>query len=314
MGFFAYCLYSVLAAVPLGAAWVASAPPLSLRGHLPTFTWARLVREAAADILPFSQIGGLVLGARVLMGRGLPGSLVNASMLVDMTTEMAGQIVFTLFAIVGFLVLRAGDGGHELLAPILIGAGALMALMALFFAAQRRVLGVGMALFSRVLPAISAGAGETRDELARVYACRGRVLAALAFNLVGWVASATGAWLALALMDMHLPLVNVLVIEGLIFALRSVAFMIPGAIGVQEAAYMLLGPLLGLPPASAVALSLAKRTRDLAIGLPVLTGWQWGEANVLRRAGTRRQRPVLDGMADLDRMKALVRSEENRES
>lgn len=284
VGFLAYCLYSALASLPLGAAWVASAPPLSLRRHLLTFTWARMVREAAADILPFSQVGGIVLGARVLIARGHSGPLVNAAMLVDMTTEMAGQIVFTLFAIAGFLFLRGGDGSHELLGPILVGTGVLTALMAAFFAAQRWAFDLGIALLGRVLPTLSAGVGETRDELARIYACRGRVIAALAFNLAGWIISASGAWLALTLMDVHLPLLNVLVIEGLIFALRSVAFMIPGAIGVQEAAYMLLGPLLGLPPTSAVALSLAKRARDLAIGIPALTGWQWGEASALRHA------------------------------
>lgn len=312
MGFLAYCLYSAMASLPLGAALVAAAPPLSLRGHLLTFTWARMVREAASDILPFSQVGGLVLGARVLMARGHSGSLVNASMLVDITTEMAGQIVFTLLAIAGFLFLRSGDGGHELLLPILLGAGAMVALMAAFFAAQRWALGFGMAMFGRVLPAVGARAGEIRDELARIYACRGRVLASLVFNLAGWLMSASGAWLALTLMDVRLPLLNVLVIEGLIFALRSVAFMIPGAIGVQEAAYLLLGPLLGLPPTSAVALSLAKRARDLAIGIPALTGWQLGEASALRRARPGLKGPVLDGALQPDRMKTLVGSEENR--
>ena len=73
-------------------------------------------------------------------------------------------------------------------------------------------------------------------------------------------------------------------LEVLIFTLRSVAFAVPGAIGFQEAAYMLAGPLLGLPAESALALSLGKRARDLAIGLPSLLIWQATEARgILRR-------------------------------
>lgn len=290
-GFVAYCGYSAAVTLLLGAAWASAAPPLALSRHLLPFTGARLVREAASDILPFSQVGGLVVGVRVLIARGLPASLVNASVLVDMTTEMAAQIVFTLLGLVGFALLRAGGDG-ALMTPILIGTGAMIALMAAFFAAQRWALGLAQRLLGRVLPSIGGSIGDTSTELSRIYARRGRVAAALAFNFAGWVASAAGAWIALALMGVRLPLGNVLVLESLIFVLRSVAFAIPGGLGVQEVAYVLLGPLLGLPPTAALALSLAKRARDLAIGLPALLSWQLGEARALGRTKSRGRREL----------------------
>jgi len=283
-GFLVYCAYSIAVAGLLGGAWAASAPPLAVTPNLARFTWARLVREGASDVLPFSQVGGLVIGIRMLIARGLPGPLVNAAALVDLTTEMAGQIVFTLFGIAGFILLRSGNGHAELLTPILIGTGVMIALMAAFFAAQRWALGLGRALLSRMLPSVGEGLGDVGTELARIYGERRRVVLALAFNVAGWIASAAGAWIALRLMGMKMPLINVLVIESLIFVLRSVAFAIPGALGVQEAAYVLLGPLLGLAAPAALALSLAKRARDLAIGLPALLAWQVGESRALGRA------------------------------
>ena len=42
----------------------------------------------------------------------------------------------------------------------------------------------------------------------------------------------------------------------------------------QEGVYALLGPLFGLPSEAALALSLLKRARDIAIGVPVLLSWQ----------------------------------------
>jgi hypothetical protein len=68
-------------------------------------------------------------------------------------------------------------------------------------------------------------------------------------------------------------------IDSLLYGLRSVAFMVPNALGVQEGGYVLLGGLFGLGPDSALALSLIRRGRDLAIGIPALLVWQLLEGN-----------------------------------
>jgi hypothetical protein len=62
----------------------------------------------------------------------------------------------------------------------------------------------------------------------------------------------------------------VLVIESLIYAIRSVAFAVPNAVGVQESAYIVIGGGLGLTPDLALAVSLLKRARDFVIGVAVL--------------------------------------------
>jgi uncharacterized membrane protein YbhN (UPF0104 family) len=80
--------------------------------------------------------------------------------------------------------------------------------------------------------------------------------------------------MALAMIGEPIAFWRIVALESLIFALRGAAFVIPGAIGVQEAGYVLLGPLIGLPPETAVALSLIKRARDVTLGLPALLVWQ----------------------------------------
>jgi hypothetical protein len=42
---------------------------------------------------------------------------------------------------------------------------------------------------------------------------------------------------------------------------------------VQEGGYLLLAPLVGLPPDAALALSLAKRAREILLGAPGLLYW-----------------------------------------
>jgi uncharacterized membrane protein YbhN (UPF0104 family) len=82
-------------------------------------------------------------------------------------------------------------------------------------------------------------------------------------------------------MGAHISIWSALGLESLIFTLRSVAFAIPSAIGVQEAAYALAAPLFGLPPESALALSLVKRAREIAIGIPTLLAWQANETRAV---------------------------------
>ncbi len=102
-----------------------------------------------------------------------------------------------------------------------------------------------------------------------------------AANLAAWIASGVGAWLALRLIGVPAGIVAVVAIEALVFAVRSIAFAVPGALGVQEGAYLLLAPLFGIDPQAAIALSLLKRARDIAIGLPALLAWQAGEGRRL---------------------------------
>jgi hypothetical protein len=63
----------------------------------------------------------------------------------------------------------------------------------------------------------------------------------------------------------------------LLCAARSAAIFIPNALGIQEAAYAMLMPLFGLTASVGLALSLLKRARDIAIGVPILLVWQAAE-------------------------------------
>jgi hypothetical protein len=70
-----------------------------------------------------------------------------------------------------------------------------------------------------------------------------------------------------------------IVIESLMHAVRGAAFAVPGALGAQEGALVLICAAFGIPPEQAIALSLVKRAADLAVGVPGLVGWQrleWG--------------------------------------
>ena len=278
VGFLTMIVWTGVNLCILGAAWLAVAPGIA-RGQLGTFAWARTTREAATDLLPFSQIGGLLVGAHTATRGGIRASLVYASLIADQTTELAAQLVFSLFGIALLLIMLSDGSAAVGVLPLALGGGALMlAIMAGFTFAQRPLIGMAEGLARRLLPAAVASMNAMRLELDAIYRERGRVITAFLLHLVAWVFGAAGSWVALNFMGVSIGLGPVLMVEALIFTLRTVAFAIPGGIGVQEGAYVLLAPLIGLPPETALALSLIKRARDIVIAVPTLLIWQVGEA------------------------------------
>ena len=81
-------------------------------------------------------------------------------------------------------------------------------------------------------------------------------------------------WLSLYLLGHPIGFVEALIIESLIQAVRGAAFAVPGALGVQEGSLILIGAAVGVPAEMALALSLAKRVREAAVGAAGVIVWQ----------------------------------------
>jgi uncharacterized membrane protein YbhN (UPF0104 family) len=106
---------------------------------------------------------------------------------------------------------------------------------------------------------------------------------ASAIHVLAWALGTFEVWLALTAMGVHVGLAEALVIESLGMAARSAGFVVPGALGVQEAGFILVCGLFQIHPDTAIALSMVKRVRELAVGLPGLIAWQWSEGKHLVR-------------------------------
>jgi putative membrane protein len=296
-GFAAICLIHIALIAIMGIAWGALLP--GTRAWVPI--WGRLVRDAGSELLPLSQVGGYVLGARAITLAGVPGTAATASTTVDVTLELFGQLAYTALALCWLLHLRPGAA---VAIPIAIGLAVGGVLASAFVAVQRR----GLNLFDRFARLMgrgwadktAQGAAALHAALREIYRRRARVWGSFWLHLFCWIASTLEAWLALQLAGAPLDFPTVLVLESLLYAARSVAFAVPNALGVQEGAYIVLGAGLGLTPEMGLALSLLKRARDLVIGLPALAGWQFVESGrfwarstpVTRSAGPGSETPV----------------------
>lgn len=285
-GFAILCLYSLGVFLLLGCAWYVLLPDSATRPWV--LVWARMVRDAAADVLPFSQLGGILLGVRAAILHGVATSLAFASMIVDVTTEMLAQIVYVALGVV-LLSARAPRSSLAASLTTLFLIGLVLATFAgvLLVALQRYGHRITAKLAAHILPGAVAPTAALAARFDAIYGSPARVGLSAALHLAGWIASAIGTWIAFRLIGVHVDIAAVLAIESLVCATRSAAVFIPNALGVQEAAYALLAPLFGIGVESGLAVSLLKRARDVAIGAPILLIWQAVEG----------RRPVAAGPA-----------------
>ncbi len=236
---------------------------------------------------------------RQLSQRGMRLRDAAAAITVSTTAQALAQIVFALGGLLLFGAYAAHGALHDLQTATLIATGVLGAMIVGFYYAQRR------GLFGRLLGVVSKMFGKrdwsslmTRAEavdaaVQATYRERGRVAASFVMSLVGWIIGTVEVWLALRFLGHPVDWVDALLLESLGQAIRGAAFMIPGSLGVQEGGYLLLAPLVGLPPDAALALSLAKRAREILLGLPGLLVLHFSERSWQRRRALGRV-PAVD--------------------
>jgi len=106
---------------------------------------------------------------------------------------------------------------------------------------------------------------------------RRRILACLAWQLTGMVAGALELWVTLWLLGRPASVGASIVMESLSVAVQSIMFMVPAGLGAQEGGLVLFGAAVGISPQVALALSLARRVRQIALGIPALGSWYWTE-------------------------------------
>jgi len=237
---------------------------------------ARWVGESANSLMPAGQLGGPVLMARFLVRRGMALDEAAAAITVSTTLQTFAQI---MFALVGACLLGA-QASHlsqsALRSSALIASAFLGVQVGGFYWLQRRgifgkLIGTmtrfwGKRDWSRMMSQAQAIDHKIQD----IYLRGGTAAACFSLNLLGWFVGVGEVYLIAVLLGTPVSLSHALLLESVGQAIRGAGFAIPGALGVQEGGYLLLAPLAGLPPDAGVALSLAKRSRELMLGLPGL--------------------------------------------
>ncbi len=256
------------------------------------------VREAVNRLLPVANVGGEIVGTRLLVLAGIPLAAGAASIVVEVLLTLIAQCVFVALGVL--CLLRVTGTVHlatNLLIGLLIGLPIVVSLFVLlrygsvFERLGRMIEGL---LGARAHWARQREQSAQLDaEIRRLYQARGRLMAALAWQVAGLCAGTFEIWLALRWLGSPVSFANALALESLTQAIRHFVFLVPAGLGVQEAGLIAFGHLLGVSSEAALALSLVKRMREILFGAPALLAWQWLEGRRLiwqprRMTGVRR--------------------------
>ncbi|MGI3901986.1 MAG: flippase-like domain-containing protein [Janthinobacterium lividum] len=265
----------------------------------------RWVRESVNVLLPVAQVGGEVVGARLITFWGVSQSLAVASVLVDLLAQTVTQFVFTL---IGVALLAGHEGGAPIVRWVGLGLALLGPALGAFYVAQRYG---GARLVDKLLrhftddpqwATVGGSLNAINGQFSKLYDRRGRVSAVFGIHFGIWFFGVLEVWIALRFLGHPVSYGTALVLESLGQAVRGAAFVVPGGIGVQEAGFVALCAVFGIPAPVAVALSLAKRFPEIVLGLPGLLVWQGLESRriLVRQESTRVSEASGHG-ADADR-------------
>ncbi|MGK7889002.1 MAG: lysylphosphatidylglycerol synthase domain-containing protein [Leptolyngbyaceae cyanobacterium] len=269
---------------------VVSLPPsLSLTAYC---IW---INFAINWLLPVAQVGGEIARIRLLLKRQFPPGEAIASVIGDQTLQLVSQALYAMLGILllGFIQLNppvdAGPTSIQFWLRLGLSLIVLLGITAGFYWVQHQGL---FKLFSRVahkFPALLPGGPDQMQETATqidqavvaMYQRRDRLLIASVWRCGFRLLAAGETWLALRFLNHPVGLGEAIALESLGQAIRSAAFLIPGGLGVQEVGIMGIGSVLGIPNTVGLNLSLCKRIRELAIGVPGLMALQVEEGRAL---------------------------------
>src|SRR2546430_6549130 len=146
-----------------------------------------------------------------------------------------------------------------------LGAGFVLAQRGGVLSAVTRVLD---RLFKGRLASAITGSERLENAMRAVYQRRGDLGACFAWQLVGWLLGAGEIWLALYFLGQPPSILDALVIEALGQAISSAAFVVPGALGVPEGGFLLIGAALGIHGTTALAPAAPRRVRAVVCFFP----------------------------------------------
>ena len=247
-----------------------------------TLFWIAAVREAVNRLLPVANIGGELVGIRLLMASGgIDGVAAAASVTTETLLTLFSQY---LFVTLGVTCLLSLTGTVRSESDVLIGLAASLPVIVLLGAALHsgsvfeRLEKLAVRMLGEEALGFLNGKWTALDAAIReLIADRARGLRTLAWQLAGLLAGAAESWLALRWLGHPVGVEAALAIESLTQAARNFIFVVPAGLGVQEATLVGVGGLLGVDADVALALSLAKRMREILFGCPALLSWYWTE-------------------------------------
>lgn len=275
-------LFHIISMIACVIGWRALMPRKQKPSH-GFFLYLLWLRASVNNLMPVARIGGEVIAVRIMMKYGIDKSLAIASTVVELTMSV---IAVFLFDIIGISMFALHVVDKHIVWQLMLGLLlSLPVIGAMLFVQRVGFFGLLDKIFTILIRdkwrKFAGDAAHLDHGVHTMYRRHASVLICGFWQFIAWSLGAVEIWLALYFLGHTLSIQKAFMIEALIQATASAAFAIPGALGVQEAGFVLFGHMLGLTPDIAVALAVIRRCRDLLLYVPGLIAWQMQEGRWL---------------------------------
>ncbi len=229
----------------------------------------KIIGDTLNTLLPSANVGGDAARAFLIrsdtpLKEGIPG------VLVDKTVEAFAASLFLAF---GFLLgLTVVDLPAWMDAVAAVGLALTAAGIALFILLQLKGALWAIDKVGRVIPRVRRLAAgrehhirDLDENICTIYKhLDARTAAATALHFAARVLGAVEVYLVMAVLGAPLSAVQALFTSAGVTIINTAFFIVPGQVGVQESAHMLVLQLLGFPAALGLSLGVIRRLRKLA--------------------------------------------------
>jgi len=249
---------------------------------------ASALASAFNNLLPVFAVGGELLKARHLMQRGTPGAEVGAAGIADLSLHGVSALAWSLL---GLLMLGQVASDPQVLAAsrlgmVLIGGAVAALIGAQLYGSAALARWLEARLRRRGSEALAHSTGRAQAALLKIWRRRALLLLSILVRMAGRFVMVPELLFVAALMGEPMSLADAVLVTGLVVLVKTVSFIIPARIGVQEGTFVAAGMLLDQPGALMLGLALAVRLRETLTHLPVLALWYWSEwRRLLMRRG-----------------------------
>jgi glycosyltransferase 2 family protein len=240
------------------------------------------IRESINSMLPVARIGGEIVSFRLLGALGVRPAIAAASLVADMQLTLISQLIFALVAL-GYLLEHSSSGTAHAAGQLAWSIAALAPVLLLFALVQHarpfeRIAHAFNRLTSGKVVDLIGDPGRIDQAVKLIWRQTGTVARYLfIWQTVQCAGFALEIWIALRVLGVDATFAQAFVIEALIQLVSSVAFLVPGGLGVQEGGFVVIGGMLGIDAPTCLALAGARRIRDLLFYVPGLVVWQIAE-------------------------------------
>ena len=251
------------------------------RCKLWTLFWIAVVRQAVNGLLPVANIGGEIVGIRLLTRSGVDGTRAAASVVVEVLLTVIGQY---LFVALGVTLLLQITEAMRLSVELVFALAASLPVIALLIALLRhgavfeRLARIARALGPKMQgPGLLERGADVDAAVRNLLGAHSRLAGTLGWQFAGLMAECIETWAALRCLGISVAFSKAVILESLTQAARQFIFVVPAGLGVQEIGLVAVGHVLGISGEVALALSLVKRMIRIVFGVPALIAWQWTE-------------------------------------